>query len=83
MARGWESKSVEDQIASAEERAKAANGPVLSPQQIENRQRIKSLKLSLAYIEQQLAESRSERHRAQLEQAKKDIENQLKQLDVA
>lgn len=76
MARGWESKSVEDQIANAAERVND-NSPPLTPKQIEDLQRERSLKLSLAYIEQQLAESRSERHRAQLEQARDDIKRQL------
>jgi hypothetical protein len=80
MARGWESKSVEDQIASAEERAKVAAAP-LTKQEIEIQQQIRSLKLSLAYIEQQLSESRSERHRGQLMQAKDEIVKKLNQIE--
>lgn len=80
MARGWESKSVEDQIAERAER-KPETATALTPKQIENLQRIRSLKNSLAYIDQQITTSKSERHRAQLEQARQDIVSELGKLE--
>ena len=81
MARGWESKSVQDQIASATERAKAEPGIPLTTQQMENIQRVRSLKHSLAYIDQQISDSQSERHRTQLGQARQDVARQLEELE--
>ena len=48
MARGWESKAVEDQISEAEERARLAESErdELSPEARERRQRLEMLKLS-------------------------------------
>jgi hypothetical protein len=80
MARGWESKSVEDQIADKRESAKTNSASPLTPAQIEKMERIRSLKNSLAYIEQQITESRSERHRLQLGQARMDIVKELEKL---
>ena len=81
MARGWKSKSVTDQIASATERASAEPGIPLTTKQMENIQRVQSLKHSLAYIDQQISESQSERHRTQLGQARLDIAKQIEELE--
>jgi len=80
MARGWESKSVQDQIVSASERASVEPGVPLTTQQMENIQRVQSLKHSLAYIDQQISESQSERHKTQLAQARLDLVKQLEEL---
>jgi hypothetical protein len=80
MARGWKSKSVTDQIVSASERAVAEPGIPLTTQQMENRQRVQSLKHSLAYIDQQISESQSERHKTQLGHARVDLVKQLDEL---
>ena len=81
MARGWKSKSVTDQIVSASERAVAEPGIPLTTQQMENRQRVQSLKHSLAYIDQQISESQSERHKTQLGHARVDLAKQLQELE--
>ena len=81
MARGWESKSVSDQIVSASERAIAQPGIPLTNQQMENIQRVQSLKHSLAYIDQQISDSQSERHKIQLGQARVDLAKQLAELE--
>jgi hypothetical protein len=81
MARGWESKSVEDQIAEKRDNARSGPDVPLTAKEIEKIERVRSLKNSLAYIEQQIAASRSERHRTQLEQARLDIAKQLTELE--
>lgn len=75
MARGWESKSVEQQQEEAKSR-----GPTrrpLSPRQIADEQQRQSLRLSRARIEQQLERATSPRHREMLEAALKDLDERL------
>jgi hypothetical protein len=76
MARGWESKSVEDQIAEAEERRRAATAPKLSAAESADRERIANLQLALARLREQLSRARSEAHKQMLERALADIEAQ-------
>jgi hypothetical protein len=78
MARGWESKSVEDQIAEAEQRKLAAAAPRLSAEEIAQRERIANLQLALARLREQISRARSEVHKQMLERALTDIEAQLK-----
>ena len=77
MARGWESKSVEDQIAEAEERKRAAVAPKLSAAEIVDRERIANLQLAQSRLREQLSRVRSEAHKQMLERALTDIEAQL------
>ena len=78
MARGWESKSVEDQIGEAEAERDAQAERQTSPQQREQGARRQSLLLSRAQILGRLKLARNERYRAQLEAALKHVEAQLK-----
>ncbi len=77
MARGWESKSVEDQIAEAEQRKLAATTPKLSPAEIEQRERIANLQMARSRLLEQLSRVRSAAHQQMLERALADIEAQL------
>jgi hypothetical protein len=63
MARGWESKAVEDQISEAEERArrKAAGQEELTPEERARRERLDSLHLSRARILTQLEQAHASR----------------------
>jgi hypothetical protein len=84
MARGWESKSVEDQMgaaeaAQAEKDARAK--PYLSPQQREQNERRQSLLLSRSQILSRLKVVRNARYRAQLEAALKHVNAQLRELE--
>ncbi|MCA1555756.1 MAG: hypothetical protein LC747_03600 [Acidobacteria bacterium] len=56
MARGWESKAVEDQIQEAEERLRRAAEPALdeSPEARARRERLETLRLSRARTLDQL-----------------------------
>ena len=79
MARGWESKAVEDQIAASEER-KAAAKDARRPDELERESRRQGLLLSRAKIAGDLARARDERHRAALQQALGYIDTQIKNL---
>jgi hypothetical protein len=79
MARGWESKSVEQQQEEAS--SNDAKGPRLTQEQIaEQRQRC-GLELSRKRIEQQLETATNPRHRQMLEAALKDLDAQLARAD--
>ncbi|HEY4052669.1 MAG TPA: hypothetical protein VGL74_02940 [Terriglobales bacterium] len=75
MARGWESKSVEQQQEEAS--SNVVKGPRLTPEQIAEQQRRGGLELSRNRIAQQLEAATNPRHRQMLEAALKELEKQL------
>ena len=77
MARGWESKGVEDQIAAAEAERQTRERPELTAAERELRGRREQLLLSRAKIVSDLAAAREERHRTLLERALAHIDAQL------
>ncbi|MFN7931493.1 MAG: hypothetical protein U0Y68_26900 [Blastocatellia bacterium] len=77
MARGWESKSVEDQMAEAEARKLTAATPKLSAAEIERRDKVAALQLSRSHLLEQLTRVRSAAHQQMLERALAEIEAQL------
>lgn len=79
MARGWESKSVEEQIGAAEAERDAQAERQTSPLQREQGERRQSLLLSRAQILGRLKLAKNDRYRAQLEAALKHVETQLKE----
>jgi hypothetical protein len=78
MARGWESKAVEDQIAAAEAAKQAREGRELTAAERERRARREGLLLSRAKIVRELEAARDARHRAMLERALAHVEAELK-----
>jgi hypothetical protein len=76
MARGWESKSVEDQQAEANQKT-ASVRPNFSPQEIAEKRRREGLLLSRSRIFQQLQSATRAEHRAVLERALADLDRQL------
>ena len=82
MARGWESKSVEDQVAAAEAAKEARAKPQLSAEQRERQERRESLRLSRANIIARLKTARNVNYRAQLEKALEGLDKQLAALDL-
>ena len=76
MARGWESKSVEQQQDEAAE--KKEPGQLLTPEQIEEKRRRQGLELSRQRILQQLQVACSPRHRQMLELALAELEAKLR-----
>ena len=81
MARGWESKSVEDQVADAEA-AKDDRAKHHSSQQerVKENQR-QSLLMSRTQIIGRLKRATNARYRTQLEAALQDLEKKLRELD--
>jgi hypothetical protein len=75
MARGWESKSVEQQQEEAT--SKKEGGEVLTREQIVERQRRQGLELSRQRILQQLQVACNPRHRQMLEAALAELDVQL------
>jgi hypothetical protein len=79
MARGWESKSVESQIESAETSNQESSHPESpDPERIRRHQ---ALFLSRSRVLQQLEASQNPRHREMLNQALADLEARLAQFN--
>jgi hypothetical protein len=81
MARGWESKSVEDQIGEAQARKERLSQPVLSTSERARRERKQSLELSRSQILTRLKAAGSKRYRAQLQVALDHLEDELRKLE--
>lgn len=77
MARGWESKSVEQQQEEAT--ANVARGPRLTPEQVAEKQKRRTLELSRTQIAQQLEAASNPKHRQMLEAALRDLDALLGQ----
>jgi len=78
VARGWESKSVEDQIEAAQDRKKTA--PRLNPEEIAKQTRIEGLLLQRTRLLRDLDKSRKDRHRAVLSAGLEYLERQLAEM---
>lgn len=82
MARGWESKSVEDQIDAAKADRDAQIKPRLTQEQREQRELKQSLQLSRAQTLRRLKAATNDRYRAQLQSALAHLDAQLAQGEV-
>jgi hypothetical protein len=76
MARGWESKSVEEQQAAMLEQRKTVR-PALSPNEQQRNRKRESLLLSRGHLVHQLQAIANPRHREMLEQAIAELDRQL------
>lgn len=76
MARGWESKSVEQQQEEMAGQRKSARAPISPGEQQRNRKR-EGLLLSRGRLMQQLQAASHPRHRRMLEQAIAELDRQL------
>jgi len=76
MARGWESKAVEQQQEEAASKT-AATGVSLTPEQLATEHRRQTLLLSRQQVLQQLQVACHPRHRQMLESALADLDVQL------
>jgi len=79
VARGWESKSVEDQQAQALSTPAPARPPLTSAQIAIQRQR-QSLLLSRRHVLQQLEAAQNPRHREILQNALADLDSEIARL---
>ena len=80
MAKGWESKSVEEQMQDA--RVSDHGGPrkQLTAEQMEAHRQKEVLRLSRARVEKELAASQNPRYREQLTKALADLDEQLSRM---
>lgn len=76
MARGWESKSVEEQIASANERRGQPRAK-LTPEQLEIERKRDSLSLQRTRVLRELENCQDARYRATLESGLAYLDQQL------
>jgi len=79
MARGWESKSVEEQQAEAASRLPKRRPPQ-TPEQLAEERRRQGLILARQRVLQQLEVAHNAQHREMLRQALADLDAQLSQL---
>jgi hypothetical protein len=80
MARGWESKSVEDQIHEREEAAQSQSRPLKTPEQIELQAKRDGLQMARTRTLASLQGTCDARYRAHLERALADLDAQLAKL---
>ena len=79
MARGWESKSVADQIEDAELREADAQDARASAEERARKQRLESLLLSKSRLMQQLERAKHPAHRGVLLNGLKAIEKEIEE----
>ena len=79
MARGWESKSVEDQIGAAEAERELRASRHISAEEREQSERKQSLLLSRSLILSRIKAARDPRYRAQLKVALDQFDEQLRE----
>jgi len=82
MARGWESKAVENQVADFESRAARENRAVLTPQQADNARQRDGLLLARTRVQKDLNSATDPRRREQLSRALAHLNNQIGKLKV-
>jgi hypothetical protein len=81
MARGWESKSVEDQISGAQAQRESKPGRALTRFEIEQQTRKKGLLLEIVRLSRELQAARSERYRELLKRSLEHVEAELAKLE--
>jgi hypothetical protein len=82
MARGWESKSVEDQLSAAEARRETKSEPALTELDLERQRRKKGLLLERVRLTRELADARHERHRELLRRSLEHVEAELAEFEA-
>jgi hypothetical protein len=80
MAKGWESKSVEAQMETANDAQPSAPKQPLTDGEKKTQRERDSLKLSRAYVQQQIESSTNERYTESLRKALDEIEQKLAKL---
>jgi len=79
MARGWESKSIEEQQAAAGASVNP-RGKQLSPEQQVRLRQVEGLQLARKQVERQLAAATNPVHRNMLQEALAELDRQLHEL---
>ncbi|HKC87227.1 MAG TPA: hypothetical protein VKG02_14685 [Blastocatellia bacterium] len=82
MARGWESKSVEDQMEEARRSQGETERQTQAPEERERRRKVESLKLERSRLTEQLERARSETYRRMIQQSLDAIEAEIAALSA-
>ena len=80
MARGWESKAVEDQIEERQQKREAAPTDEMTPEERQRKDRLASLQLSKSRLLDQLEHANNPTHRSTLMNGLKAIEKEIEEL---
>lgn len=81
MARGWESKSVSDQIEEGQNRSRAPQSQAdQSPETVLRRQELETLRLSRARTLAQMEQASRPAYRQMLERALQTLEDQIEEV---
>lgn len=80
MARGWESKAVEDQQAEAARKVEQSHFKPLSAAELARRERVESLRLAQSQLREQLDRARSEAQRQRLASALQQLDAEITEL---
>jgi hypothetical protein len=80
MAKGWESKAVEEQIQESQAAEQENPRKQFTPEQMEAHRRKEVLLLSRAHVEKDLSASQNPRYREQLSKALSHIDAELSKL---
>lgn len=83
MARGWESKAIEEQLGAMEAEKEARAKPKLTTEELERRARKEGLQLSRARIVRDLEATHIERYRALLERTLAHLDAELAKFESA
>ena len=81
MARGWESKDVEAQVAETEEPKQKSGSGQKTPEQLMREQSLKDLQLSRIRIANDLASATNPNHRKSLEAALAHLDKKIADLN--
>jgi hypothetical protein len=81
MARGWESKSVEDQVEQSQSKGESKKKAQMSAAQVDVNRRREVLLLSRKRVERELESSQNARYKEQLNRALADLDAQLASLE--
>ena len=82
MARGWESKSVGDQIEEAQRSQGSPEAQVRTPEERERQRKVEGLKLERSRLTEQLERARSETHQRMIQQSLDAIEAEIAALNA-
>jgi len=82
MARGWESKSVEDQMEEARRSQGETERQTQAPEERERRRKVESLKLERSRLTELLERARSETYHRMIQQSLDAIEAEIAALSA-
>jgi len=82
MARGWESKSVEDQVEEAQRSQVETDWQFRTPEERERRLKVETMTLERSRLAEQLERARSEKHRRMIQQSLNAIEAEIAALSA-